>query len=103
MANEIQVSYTSGFTLYANATHDVTGDVTKIDLTDDTGDSYTGDFTTDMALGLYVIEIYREAGTNDIFMGSGIVVWDGSEKGLENFVTRMISGDKMTWGVVGVR
>lgn len=97
MANEVQVTYTSGYTLKAIATHDITGDETEISLTDDTGDSYTGDFTTDMELGLYVVEIYRVAGTTDIPLGSGTVAWDGVQKGLKRLVDRIITGAAFTW------
>lgn len=95
--DEIQVDYTSGYTLKAVATHDVTGVATTISLTDDTGDSYTGDFTTAMELGLYVVEIYRVVGDKDIALGSGLIAWDGSHKGLKRVIDRIIVGAAITW------
>ena len=100
MANEIQVDYTSGLTLKATATHDVTGDEYTIDLSDDGGDSYSGDFTTDMPLGFYVVSIFRVSGDEDILLGSTVIAWDGRQKGIRRLVERVVKGDPITWGDV---
>jgi hypothetical protein len=103
MADEIKISYTSGYTLYAVVSHDYTGTQTTISLTDDTGDEYTGDFDNSIAQGMYTVEIYLQVGGSvdmsvDHKLGTGIVVWDGvSRCGLENFVMRMKIGSMMTW------
>lgn len=101
MANEIQVDYASGNTLYAivrNGAGDVwyaaaqvfeawgTGsraaDDYDISLTDKDGSRYVGDFDGNIPAGRYSVQAFVQAGANpadgDSFVGSDEIVWSGA-------------------------
>jgi hypothetical protein len=101
MANEIQVNYPSGNTLYAvvrNAAGDVwyvtghvleswgmsgrTADDYDISLTDKSGSRYIGSFDTNIPKGRYSIQVFLQAGANpadgDTFIAGEEIVWSGT-------------------------
>ena len=103
MANEIQLNYASGNTLYAvvrNAAGDVwyvagevfeewgtggrTADDYDIGLTDKSGSRYVGDFDANIPAGRYCIQAFLQAGANpadgDTFVAAEEIVWSGSGK-----------------------
>jgi hypothetical protein len=101
MANEINVNYASGNTLYAvvrNAAGDVwnvagqvfetwgtdgrTADDYDISLTDRNGSRYVGSFDPNIPAGRYSVQIFLQAGANpangDTFIGSEEILWSGT-------------------------
>jgi len=103
MANEIQVDYASGNTLYAvvrNNAADVwyvagqvfeawgTGSRTAndyyISLTYKNGSRYTGNFDGNIPAGRYYVQVFLQAGANpedgDNLVGSDEIVWSGIGK-----------------------
>ena len=101
MANEIQVNYPSGNTLYAvirNAAGEVwyvagqtfevwgtdsrTADDYNISLTDKSGSRYIGSFDTNIPAGRYSIQVFLQAGANpadgDTFIAGEEIVWSGT-------------------------
>lgn len=101
MANEIQVNYASGNTLYAvvrNGAADVwyiagkvfeawgTGSRTANDydvgLTDKSGSRYVGSFDANIPAGRYCVQVFLQAGANpadgDTFVAGEEIVWSGS-------------------------
>jgi len=101
MANEIQVDYASGSTLYAvvrNVAGEVwyiagqafeawgtagrTADHYDISLTDKSGSRYVGHFDTNIPAGRYYIQTFLQAGANpadgDTLLTSETIVWSGS-------------------------
>ena len=101
MANEIQVNYPSGNTLYAvirNAAGEVwyvagqtfdvwgtdsrTADDYNISLTDKSGSRYIGSFDTNIPSGRYSIQVFLQAGANpadgDTFIAGEEIVWSGT-------------------------
>ena len=103
MANEIQVNYASGNTLYAvvrNAVGDVcyvagevfeawgtsgrTADDYDIGLTDKSGSRYVGGFDANIPAGRYCVQVFLQAGANpvdgDTFVAAEEIVWSGSGK-----------------------
>jgi len=101
MANEIQVNYASGNTLYAvirNTTGEVwhvAGQVFEswgtsgrmandydISLTDKSGSRYIGSFDTNISAGRYSIQVFIQAGANpadsDTFITGEEIVWSGT-------------------------
>jgi len=103
MANEIQVNYASGNTLYAvvrNPAGDVwyiagevfeawgtgsrTADDYDISLTDKSGSRYVGSFDENVPAGRYCIQVFLQAGANpadgDTFVAAEEIVWSGSGK-----------------------
>jgi hypothetical protein len=100
MANEIQVDYSSGNTLYAvirNITGNVwyvagqvfetwgtgghTADDYDLTLTDKSGSRYVGNFDANIPAGRYSIQTFLQAGANpadgDTFVTSEEIVWSG--------------------------
>jgi hypothetical protein len=109
MANEIQVDYASGNTLYAvvrNIAGDVwhvagqvfetwgtagrTADDYDISLTDKSGSRYVGDLDTNIPAGRYCVQTFLQAGANpangDTFVAGEEIVWSG---------TGRVTADKM--------
>jgi hypothetical protein len=101
MANEIQVNYASGNTLYAvirNTVGDVwyvagqtfetwgtsgrTANDYDISLTDMSGSRYIGSFDTNILAGRYSIQVFLQAGANpadgDTFITGQEIVWSGT-------------------------
>jgi len=101
MANEIQVNYASGNTLYAvirNTAGDVwyaagqvfeawgtsgrTANDYDISLTDKSGSRYVGSFDTNIPTGRYSIQVFLQAGANpadsDTFIAGEEIVWSGT-------------------------
>lgn len=101
MANEIQVDYTSGNTLYAvvrNKAGEVwyasgqafelwgTGGHTAEDygiaLSDKSGNRYCGDFDSNIPAGRYSVQIFMQAEAeptdSDSYVGGGQIVWSGT-------------------------
>jgi hypothetical protein len=101
MANEINIDYASGNTLYAavrNAAGDVwnvagqvfeawgTGGRTASDydisLTDKSGSRYIGSFDANILAGRYSVQIFLQAGANpadgDTFIAGKEIVWSGT-------------------------
>jgi len=109
MANEIQVNYPSGNTLYAvirNTAGEVwyvtgqtfevwgtdsrTADDYDIALTDKSGSRYIGSFDTNIPSGRYSIQVFLQAGANpadgDTFIAGEEIVWSG---------TGLVTADKL--------
>jgi hypothetical protein len=109
MANEINVNYASGNTLYAvvrNAAGDVwnvagqvfevwgTGGRTASDydisMTDKSGSRYVGSFDASIPAGRYSIQVFIQAGANpadgDTFIAGEEILWSG---------TGMVTTDKL--------
>jgi hypothetical protein len=109
MANEINVNYASGNTLYAvvrNAAGDVwnvagqvfevwgTGGRTASDydisMTDKSGSRYVGSFDASIPAGRYSIQVFIQAGANpangDTFIAGEEILWSG---------TGMVTADKL--------
>jgi hypothetical protein len=103
MANEIQVNYASGNTLYAVVRNSagevwfVTGEVFEawgtggrtaddydIGLIDKSGSRYVGGFDTNIPAGRYSIQAFLQAGANpadgDTLVAAEEIVWSGSGK-----------------------
>jgi hypothetical protein len=101
MANEININYASGNTLYAvvrNAAGDVwnvagqvfevwgtggrTADDYDISLTDKNGSRYVSSFDTSIPAGRYSIQVFLQAGANpadgDTFIAGEEIVWSGT-------------------------
>ena len=101
MANEIQVDYTSGNTLYAVirnragqvwcateqafedwGTNGRDSDNYDLGLTDKSGDRYIGDFETSIPAGWYCVQCFVQAGANpagtDTLVSSRDIVWTGT-------------------------
>ena len=101
MANEIQVNYASGNSLYAvvrNTTGDVwyvvgevfevwgtggrTADDYNISLTDKSGSRYVGSFDANVPAGRYYVQVFLQAGANpadgDTFVAGEEIIWSGS-------------------------
>jgi hypothetical protein len=101
MANEINVNYASGNTLYAvvrNAAGDVwniagqvfevwgtdgrTADDYDVSLTDKSGSRYVGSFDTSIPAGRYSIQVFLQAGANpdddDTFITGEDILWSGT-------------------------
>ena len=101
MANEIQIDYASGHTVYAivrnqvghvwcpatrvfeewgNAGHDATN--YAIVLTDRSGSRYQGDFDTNISAGQYGIQCFLQAGAtpaqSDALIDSRAIFWTGT-------------------------
>ena len=100
MANEIQISYASGGTLYvvirnpAGAVWWSTGQVFEswgtaerdasdyaLALTDKSGSCYVGDFDQSIPAGSYFVQWFTQAGASpsdsDTLVGGGEIVWTG--------------------------
>lgn len=103
MANEIHVNYVSGNTLYAvirNGTGDVwyvvgqsfeawgtgghTAEDYDISLTDKSGSRYVGNFSSNIPMGRYSIQVFLQAGANpadgDTLVASDEILWSGTGK-----------------------
>jgi hypothetical protein len=101
MANEIQIDYQSGLTLYAclrNITGEVwnpslqafedwgsdghTADDYHISLTDKGGSRYVGDFDNAIGSGRYTIQIFVQSSQApadaDELIGAGCIIWTGA-------------------------
>ena len=89
MANEIQVDYSSGNTLYT-VIRNITGNVWYVagqvfeTLTDKSGSRYVGNFDANIPAGRYSIQTFLQAGANpadgDTFVTSEEIVWSGMGK-----------------------
>jgi hypothetical protein len=100
MANEIQIDYASGNTLYAVVRNGagevwyVAGQVFEswgagghdmddydISLTDKDGSLYVGNFDANIPAGRYSVQVFLQAGANpadsDSLIGSSKIVWSG--------------------------
>ena len=100
MANEIQIDYSSGNTLYAVVRNSVgevwyvAGQVFEswgagghdmddydISLTDKDGSRYVGNFDADIPVGRYSAQVFFQVGANpadgDSLIGSSKIVWSG--------------------------
>jgi len=104
MANEIQVDFPSGDTLYfivRNSSGQVwypTGEVFEdwgggagrtmddydLALTDKTGSRYIGSFDTNISTGRYTVQVFLQAGANpadgDDLVGAGQILWSGTSE-----------------------
>ncbi len=101
MANEINIDYASGNTLYAvvrNSAGDAwyatgqvfeawgttgrTADDYEVSLTDKSGSRYVGNFDENIPAGRYSTQVFLQAGANpadgDTLVGSDEIVWSGT-------------------------